>query len=191
MRSLPIQPNGERPALGARLRAVREQQHMTLEQMSQVTDLSKGFISRVERDLTSPSVSSLLTMCQVLGISAGHLLEPSGAVTVEWKNAPEVVVDEEGVDVRMMTPPGNKSHQVVRSIISPGAKGGTELFTLPCDEQSIHVTQGALTIVDPQGEVTLKAGDSMTLPGNEPHNWYNPSNRDKCLVLTVMVGLKA
>lgn len=191
MKSLPIQPSGERPALGARLRAVREQQHMTLEQMSQVTELSKGFISRVERDLTSPSVSSLLTMCQVLGISAGHLLEPTGAVAVEWDKAPKVSVSESGVEVRMMTPPGNESHQVIRSVIAPDAKGDPELHTFPCDEKSVHVTQGSIVIVHPEGEVRLNSGDSMVLPGTEPHTWYNPSKKEQCIILSVMVGLKA
>lgn len=191
MKSLPIQPSNERPALGARLRAVREQQHMTLEQMSRVTELSKGFISRVERDLTSPSVSSLLTMCQVLGVSAGDLLAPRLARFVGLPDAPTVETGDEGVDVKMMTPPGNRQHQVVRSVIKGGTKGSEELYTLPCDEKSVHVVEGEFVVVLTEGEIHMKPGDSLTLSGAEPHTWYNPSQKKDCLVYTVLVGVKA
>ncbi|EFG80388.1 helix-turn-helix domain-containing protein [Corynebacterium ammoniagenes] len=61
MKTLPIQPVPSDIALGRRLRALRERRHFTLEQVAERTGFSKGFISRVERDLTSPSVQSLVT----------------------------------------------------------------------------------------------------------------------------------
>ncbi|MDN6680524.1 MAG: helix-turn-helix domain-containing protein, partial [Yaniella sp.] len=75
MKSLPIEPMRTPTALGRRLRAVREQNRLTIDQVASFTGLSKGFLSRVERDLTSPSVASLVAICQVLGVPPGQMLE--------------------------------------------------------------------------------------------------------------------
>src|SRR5699024_3501993 len=49
VKSLPIEPMQTPRALGRRLRAVREQRRLTIDQVASYTRLSKGFLSRVER----------------------------------------------------------------------------------------------------------------------------------------------
>ena len=73
MKALPVEPSNVPVAIGSRIRAARQSQRLTIEQVADATGLTKGFLSRVERDLTSPSVSSLVTLCQVLSISIGEL----------------------------------------------------------------------------------------------------------------------
>ena len=50
MKALPVQQSERSPELGSRLRNHRLRQHMTIEQLATATDLTKGFISRVERE---------------------------------------------------------------------------------------------------------------------------------------------
>jgi transcriptional regulator with XRE-family HTH domain len=73
MKALPVEPSNVPVAIGSRIRAARQSQRLTIEQVADATGLTKGFLSRVERDLTSPSVASLVTLCQVLSISIGDL----------------------------------------------------------------------------------------------------------------------
>ena len=75
MRPMPLEPNPRRVAIGSRLRAARQAQQLTIDEVARITGLTKGFLSRVERDMTSPSVSSLITLCDVLSISVGSLFE--------------------------------------------------------------------------------------------------------------------
>src|SRR5699024_11524195 len=89
-KSLPIEPMQTPRALGRRLRAVREQRRLTIDQVASYTRLSKGFLSRVELDLTSPSVSSLVTICQVLGVPPGQILEAPESELVAVDEAPSV-----------------------------------------------------------------------------------------------------
>jgi len=73
MKALPVEPSLAPVAIGSRIRAARQSQRLTIEHVADATGLTKGFLSRVERDLTSPSVASLVTLCQVLSISIGEL----------------------------------------------------------------------------------------------------------------------
>ena len=45
--------------IGAKIKRLRLQRGLTQEELADRCELSKGFISQVERDLTSPSIASL------------------------------------------------------------------------------------------------------------------------------------
>ena len=70
-------PVEERPAvlIGAKLRAARKLRSLTLDQVALAAGLTKGFVSRLERDDVSPSVASLVAVCDVLGLRVGELFE--------------------------------------------------------------------------------------------------------------------
>jgi Helix-turn-helix domain len=58
MKAVLPEPSGAPIRLGARLRASRKAQGLTIQQVAAATNLTKGFVSRVERDETSPSCTS-------------------------------------------------------------------------------------------------------------------------------------
>ena len=53
--------------IGNKIRELRIQKGLTQEELADRADLSKGFISQVERDLTSPSIATLMDILQCLG----------------------------------------------------------------------------------------------------------------------------
>lgn len=53
MKALPVEPSHAHVAIGSRIRAARQAQRLTIEQVADSTGLTKGFLSRIERDLTS------------------------------------------------------------------------------------------------------------------------------------------
>src|SRR5690625_3293149 len=110
MKSLPIEPVASDIALGSRLRALRERRHFSLDQVAERTGFSKGFISRVERDLTSPSVQSLVTLCQVLGINPGQLLDSPEVSVVKFDAAPRVDLGGDGIIERLLSTRNQHEH---------------------------------------------------------------------------------
>ncbi|MGB3337961.1 MAG: helix-turn-helix transcriptional regulator, partial [Devosia sp.] len=68
-RTPPAAPDRARPTvlIGTKLRTARKTRGLTLDQVAQAAGLTKGFVSRLERDDVSPSVASLVTVCEVLG----------------------------------------------------------------------------------------------------------------------------
>ena len=53
--------------IGNKLRELRIAKNLTQEELADRAELSKGFISQVERDLTSPSIATLVDILQCLG----------------------------------------------------------------------------------------------------------------------------
>ncbi|MDH5518140.1 MAG: helix-turn-helix domain-containing protein [Gammaproteobacteria bacterium] len=62
--------------LGDKLRALRKEKKMTLEQLATITNISKSYIWELEnREERSPSAEKLTTLADALGITAAYLIE--------------------------------------------------------------------------------------------------------------------
>ena len=55
--------------IGEKLRQLRLQRGLTQEELADRCELSKGFISQVERNLASPSIATLTDLLECLGSS--------------------------------------------------------------------------------------------------------------------------
>lgn len=168
-----IHPDAEQTAtpIGAKLRAARTLQGMSLAQVAETTGLSKGFLSRVERDETSPSVSTLVQLCQVLSLPVGALFTEPEVQHVAFDDAPRINLGGFGADERLMSPRGEQRVQLLRSELDADAHGGHELYTINCDVEVLHIVSGAVSVRFADRTVLLRAGDALTFPGREPHTW--------------------
>jgi transcriptional regulator with XRE-family HTH domain len=172
-------------AIGGRLRAARQARGLTLDQVAAATGLTKGFLSRLERDEVSPSVASLVSVCEVVGIRVGELFETPQTSLVRAGEGRQINFG--GTDVRelLLTPGTQGALQVISSTIEPGGSGGEELYTLDCEVEFVYVVRGRLQIRLSDDTVLLDAGDAFTFPGREPHTWSNAADGD-CEVIWVL-----
>lgn len=177
---------GARARIGARLRAARLRQGLTLEALAAAAGVTKSFLSRLERDETSPSVATLQTVCEVLSLPIGALFEAPEYELVRGGSAPGILLVGEGADERLLTPRGQPRVQVVRSTVAPGGNGGADLYTLDCDVEVVHVIEGAIEVVVVDTTMRLDAGDTLTLSGREPHTWRNVSPDEPAEVMWVI-----
>lgn len=187
MKALPVEPTNAPVAIGVRIRAARQARRMTIEQVAEATGLTKGFLSRVERDLTSPSVASLVTLCQVLSISIGDLFSAPQINLTRWEDAPRISLGGDGIVERLVTARTERRVQVVRSVIEPGGTGEADLYSVDCEVEVLHVVQGRFQLILGSEKLDLAAGDTVTFPGREPHSWHNPGSGE-AVVLWTLVG---
>ena len=170
----PIHPSADAigTPIGAKLRSTRIAQGLTLAQVAESSGLSKGFLSRVERDETSPSVATLVQLCQVLSLPVGALFAEPEIQRITHADAPHINLGGVGVTELLMSPRGESRVQLIRSALEPGAHGGHELYTVNCDVEVLHVIAGAVTVRFADRSVRLETGDALTFPGREPHTWH-------------------
>ena len=64
--------------IGQRIKEIRKSKSITIQKLSQFTDLSVGYLSNLERNQASPTLNNLQRICVALGISIRDLLSPSG-----------------------------------------------------------------------------------------------------------------
>lgn len=188
MKALSVEPSNAPIAIGSRIRTARQARHLTIEQVAESTGLTKGFLSRVERDLTSPSVASLVTLCQVLSISIGDLFLPPQTTLVRWPDAPGINLGGSGINERLLTPRTERQVQVIRSEIGPGGSGETDLYSVDCSVEVLHVVEGRLDLIFAAETMNLAAGDTVTFPGKEPHSWRNPDTGAAAVVIWTLVS---
>jgi len=175
MRPLPVSPTNNEIHIGAKLRAARKSNGFTLDQLAASCGLTKGFLSRVERDETSLSVASLITLCEVMSLQVGSLFTVPDVALVRRNGAPAINLGGTGVSEQLMTPRGQARLQVVHSMAEPGATGGAQLYTINCELEVLYVLRGAVDLVFANSRQRLAAGDALTFPGGEPHTWVNTS----------------
>lgn len=169
--------------IGGRLRAARQGRGLTLEKVAAATSLTKGFISRLERDEVSPSVASLVSVCEVLGIRIGVLFETPQTQLVRAAEGRRINFGGSKVAEFLLTPGTQSQLQVIHSTIEPGGSGGKELYTLDCEVEFVYVVRGGLVVTLSGEAVHLTTGDAFTFPGREPHTWANDSGVEECEVL--------
>ncbi len=156
---------------------------MTIEQVAASAGLTKGFISRIERDKVSPSVTTLVSICDVLDLPIGDLFATTDAQFVRAEDAPRINLGGRSTSERLLSPRRESRVQVIRSRVEPGGSGGEELYTVNAELDFVHVVSGSLDVSFSDGTWNLAEGDSLTFDGREPHQWHSNTGAELIWVL--------
>jgi transcriptional regulator with XRE-family HTH domain len=173
--------------VGARLRTLRRERGLTIEQVAGATGLTKGFISQLERDTTTPSLSSLARICDALGVRMGDVFESASPDLVRLIRKDERQAVEWNPNHFLLSPPQEGRLQAIESHLPPGVGAGDEAYSFPGDVEFVYVLSGALELRVGDETYQLEAGDALTYPLREPHTWSNPSPDEPARVLWVAV----
>ncbi len=73
--------------IGQKIKEMRIQKSLTQEELADRAELSKGFISQLERDLTSPSIATLMDILQCLGTNLEEFFSETTAEQVVFKKS--------------------------------------------------------------------------------------------------------
>ena len=155
--------------LGKKVRELRLRRGMTVQQLAQASSLSKGFISQVENDRTSPSLTTLQDLARALQTTAAYLV-------VEGEQAPYVVRSNErrhlahglstpGVEVLSACPKRNLEVLIMEL---PAAVSAGERH---CHhgEECVLCMDGRVMLTIGDSPLTLETGDSCHFDGRVPH----------------------
>jgi len=164
-------------SLGENLRARRRALGLTLQQVAQQAGLTAGFISQIERDITTPSLSSLVSVARVLGVPVRHFLsQPEGNDALTRQNQRQVYsVGDKTLSYERLSSnfPGN----VLRSVIVHEPPGHKAEPISHDGEELILVLDGDITIEVDAVQAVLTTGDSLHFPSTQVHSMWNHTNR--------------
>jgi transcriptional regulator with XRE-family HTH domain len=161
------EPDGER--IGARLKAARLARRKTIADVARESGLTKGFLSKLERDQSSASVASLMRLCEALGISVGSLFQSSNGEIVRHGAYQRINFGGARMHEYLLTPFGEQRLQAILSDLEPGGGSGEEPYSLPSDVEFAFVIEGRLEITVRGEKVALEAGDAFTFPPRSQH----------------------
>ncbi len=178
-------------AVGMRLRELRRRANLSLEAVAGRSDLSVGFLSQIERGLSSPSLRVLATLADVLGVGIAALFgsqssgDASHGVIIRSANRAELKLWRSGISKQLLNPTGADAKLNLFLVhMEPGGSTGDELYTHDGEEAGL-VLEGEMTLTVDDETWRLKTGDSFRFASRRPHRFGNPAKRAKAVVLWV------
>jgi transcriptional regulator with XRE-family HTH domain len=169
--------------IGERIKTLRTGQGMTLAELGEKANLSTSYLSQIERDKTSPSLTTLETIAKSLNIGLRTLFETDdeAAFVLRARKETNTPTHKDPVVRQPLMPQiGNPEIEVYRITFHPrSAPEQIEQFT---GEEIIYMLDGELTISIGDEQFVLTAGDSIHYDALLFHSWKNESS-DFCTII--------
>ena len=110
--------------IGERLKRLRMTNSLTQEELASRSDLTKGYISQLENDATSPSIATLKDILDVFGVSMQEFFsEISDEDIVFGKDARVQATDDDKIKVELLVPGAqNREMDPVLVTLDPGGE---------------------------------------------------------------------
>ncbi len=157
--------------LGARIRSLRKERGVTLAVMAENTGLSLGYLSKLENDLTSPTIAHLHKICEALGLTINDILleEPevkNVTLVRTGERAPLLRLDDGGLQFYSLT----KGHTILQ-----GTSMTINSDEVYCSEPHTHdelgiVATGVLEIFIDDQSYRLLPGDTIYIRAGTMHS---------------------
>jgi transcriptional regulator with XRE-family HTH domain len=165
--------------IGERIKQLRTEQEITLTKLAESAKLSTSYLSQIERDRTTPSLSALTNIAKAFGVGLRYFFEDSDGelARVTHADARRDGFDHEAsvVRVRLTSDVGTDKVEAYRVTLLPGA--GPEPLDLHPGEGFCFVLTGELTITVGDERFVLAAGDSIHYDALQPHTWGNEGDQ--------------
>ncbi|WP_166350242.1 helix-turn-helix domain-containing protein [Phytoactinopolyspora limicola] len=172
--------------VGNRIREFRTSRGLTLTRLAEVTGLSTGLISQVERNITDPSLETLRKIAQALNVPLFDLFreEEQAAVAVVRAERRMLVGSPHSQATYARVSPGSGRLELLEGRLEPGGVSSDEPWSHP-SEECVVVLEGQLT-VEAGGEIRdLDQGDSCYFDSRLPHRYVNGSDAPVRFLLAV------
>jgi len=156
--------------IGKKIRELRMQKGLTQEELADRAELSKGFISQLERDLTSPSIATLIDILQCLGTSLEDFFANSTPEQVVFKK--EDYFEKQDSEyknlIKWIIPNAQKNiMEPILLILEPG--GSTYPDSPHEGEEFGFVLKGNITITLGNNSYKVKKGESFYYVASKTH----------------------
>ena len=160
--------------IGKKLKRLRQEKYLTQDELASRCELSKGFISQVERDLTSPSIANLADILEGLGTNLKDFFsdDTDEKIVFNLEDAFEVIDTKMKYKVEWIIPNAQKNE--MEPILIELKKGKKSMEIDPHDgEEFGYVIHGKITLMNGDEEYEVKKGETFYLKGNLPHYIVN------------------
>ncbi|MDN3956134.1 helix-turn-helix domain-containing protein [Sporolactobacillus laevolacticus] len=164
--------------IGRKIKNLRLKSGLTQEELAERTDLTKGYISQIERDLSSPSIETFFDLLEVLGCNPKTFFDDQTLdqkVVYQQYDQNEFADEELGYQVHWLVPESNeKEMEPIRLKLEK--KGAFKSFEPSPSETFAYVLSGAITVRLGKKLYHAKAGDAVYYHASEEHQLINEGN---------------
>jgi transcriptional regulator with XRE-family HTH domain len=156
--------------IGSKLKELRMLKGLTQEELADRSELSKGFISLLERNLTSPSITTLIDILQCLGTDLKDFFTETTEEQIAFSEADyfEKFDDELGNKIEWIIPNAQKNiMEPIKLSLKPG--GSTYPDNPHEGEEFGYILSGSITITLGKRQIRVKKGESFYFKPDSTH----------------------
>ncbi|MEK4027131.1 MULTISPECIES: XRE family transcriptional regulator [Bacillaceae] len=173
--------------IGKKIKNLRLKKGLTQEELGERTDLSKGYISQLERDLSSPSIETLFHLLEVLGCSPKDFFDEDKReqkVVYGEEDQTEYLDEERGYEIQWLVPESNeKEMEPIKLILQKD--GEFKRFEPSLAETFGYVMSGRIKVLLGNQEYVAEAGEAIYFHSSEEHQIINDFDGPSELIMTV------
>ncbi len=149
--------------IGSKIKRLRVRLGLTQEELASRTELTKGFISQLERDITSPSIATLMDILEALGTNVSEFFSDREEDGLSVFTAEDMFLKEDeeaGVTVRWLVT--NAQRNALEPILVTLASGASTEKDDPHEgEEFGYVLSGTITLVCADQKRKVRRGDAF------------------------------
>ena len=183
--------------VGNRLREIREDKGLSQRELADVAGVTNGAISLIERNKTSPSISSLKRILSVFSMTLSDFFTDTNAETDTFvfragtfaEINPARLYDNMGAGeleqlslTRLGSQGSDNALLMLLETYAPGADTGEELYSHAGEEVG-YVLSGEIELTVGDKTELLRAGDAYQFPSTRPHRFRN-IGKGTCVIIS-------
>ncbi len=156
--------------IGAKIKELRVQKGLTQGELADRSELSKGFISQLERDLTSPSITTLMDILQCLGTDLKEFFSDEADTQIVFRDKDYFQKDDKELNntIEWIIPNAQKNMmEPIRVSLAPG--GSTYPDNPHEGDEFGYVLSGTIRIHLGKKSYKAAKGESFYFTSNSSH----------------------
>ena len=154
--------------IGHKIKQLRVQNGLTLEELASRSELTKGFLSQLERNLTSPSISTLEDILEALGSSLSDFFKEEKDEQTVFQKKDFFIDERDDYTINWIVP--NTQKNDMEPILIEIPQGGKSFSVRPHGgEEFGYVVDGTAVLIAGDKRYVIKKGETFYMTGKDFH----------------------
>ncbi len=164
--------------IGSKIKDLRKQNGLTQQELADRAELTKGFISQLERGQVSPSVVTLFDLIECLGVTPGEFFKDEGTGKVVFTQQDFFEKTDEAGNRTQWIVPSAQSDQMEPVLVTVAPRQSLQKDTPHNGEEFGYVLSGRLMLHLGDKKYEVKAGETFYYESDRDHWLENPGGRE-------------
>lgn len=163
--------------IGKKIKDLRIQNGLTLDDLASRSELTKGFLSQVERNLTTPSIATLEDILEALGTNLSEFFREEQETQIVFSTQDFFVDEQDEYKIEWVIPNAQKN-QMEPILLTLQPHGKSHILPSHPGEEFGYVLKGSVTLVRENKKYKLRTAETFYLDGKKSHYLYNHTNNE-------------
>ncbi len=161
--------------IGNKIKRLRLQLNLSQAELADRCELTKGYISQLENDLTSPSISTLMDILSALGTDLAEFFKKDDDTRVVFSESDFIEKHENGMKLKWIIPNAQKNE--MEPVLVELLSGASTSLDFPHEgEEFGFVLEGKICIELGKNKYACKKGETLYYTADKSHAIHNSGN---------------